>query len=173
MPSALRGAGHGRATQPGSDDRSVSPWACHQECAHRLTAHAQQWSDCDRYPGGVAAYTDARPVPWYVGTSDDENYPLGPARSHIGKHNLLALPVQVWPGEEWNSCLVAISMRHPSHQRQLPCSGRKCTVQHHARKGTRPHQNRTPNVFRSPVQVPFQMSDGGHLHIFRGPSALG
>ncbi len=58
MPSALRGTGHGRVAYPGADDRPVSPWARHQECTQRLTAHMQQLSDCGRYLGKVTAYAD-------------------------------------------------------------------------------------------------------------------
>ena len=69
--------GTGSASDPPHIGETASPWTRHQERAHRLSAHPEQLSAGDHYPGEGIPHVSARPVPRYGETSDDDGYSPG------------------------------------------------------------------------------------------------
>ncbi len=71
--SILHGAEHGQMVYPGADSASyplrvgetVSPWTRHQECAHRLSAGAEQPSVGGHHIGESIPRINAWSVPRY------------------------------------------------------------------------------------------------------------
>ncbi len=93
--SAPRGAEHYQMVYPGTGSASdplrvgktASPWTRHQECAHRLSARPEQPSAGGHYMGEDIPCVNARSVPRYDKTSDDDGYPAGfHAQSRLGTH---------------------------------------------------------------------------------------
>ncbi len=66
--------GTGSASDPLRIGETASPWTCHQERAHRLSACPEQPSAGGHYPGEGIPRASARSVSRYEETSDDDGY---------------------------------------------------------------------------------------------------
>ncbi len=86
---------HSQMVHPGTDSVSnplrageaVSPWTCHQECAHRLSTCPEQPSVGGHYISESVPCVSTRSVPHYDETSDDDNYQPGfHAQPYLGTH---------------------------------------------------------------------------------------
>ena len=84
---------HSLVAQPGAEGtcnpflagEPASPWARHQERAHKLSAYAKQPPVGGHYVGEDIPRISERSVPRYDETSDDDNYQPGPgALPHSG-----------------------------------------------------------------------------------------
>ena len=97
--------GAGSAGDPLHIGETVSPWTRHQECAHRLSARAEQPSVGGHYPGEGIPCISVRSVPRYDETSDDDGCPPGfQAQPYLGTHKPdLAHPDVTRGYPEWPS----------------------------------------------------------------------